>query len=199
MVPQRKARHCSNSSNFKARIATWNIYNAKDEFQLAEFAKVAKKLDLSILAVQETRRDGEKLEDFYFPGSELKDWRFIGSGFSGHGGIGFILSPEVDLVEAHRHEKPAWGRILSIRVKLRGVRLKVTTVYAPHNGYSDLEKTAFYRTLEQVATTMDKYPKFKAVQLGDFNAVVGSDASLQWGPVCGPNNPNVRDTNDNGF
>ena len=106
-----------------------------DDINLAQYAKTVKKLKISIAAVQETRRPGEQLEDFYFPGEELRGWRFIGSGSVGTstGGVGFVIAPGVDVIETHRHDQLAWGRILSVRLEIKGIRMKVTTSYAPHN------------------------------------------------------------------
>ena len=168
---------------------------------LAEYAKVAKNMGLSWVALQETRRDGDVMEDFLFSGELLRGWRFVGSGSQNNrvGGVGFLLTPHVTLAETHRHSQAAFGRVMSIRIHVHGLRLRVTNVYAPHNEHSQNSKDQFYRTLETCLTDMDTFKKFKSVVLGDFNAIVGSDAAHRLGSSCGTNNSNVRDTNDNGL
>ena len=206
MVNQSNSQRSKSSKIRKqVNIATWNVYNAMDDISLAQYAKSAKKLNISVAALQETRRPGEQLEDFFFPGEELRGWRFIGSGSIGTstGGVGFVIAPGVEVVETHQHAQPAWGRILSVRVEIKGIRMKITTSYAPHNGHTAASKDTFYSQLEKATNELDKFPKFKALHLGDYNAVVSEDAEHRWGPVCkhvcGSNNTNVRDTNDNGL
>ena len=78
--------------------------------------------------MQEVRRAGDST--LCFDGTELEGWQFVfhGQKKSGNCGVGFILSPDVELVEVHPH----WnGRLLSIRAVVSGMRVAVTCVYAP--------------------------------------------------------------------
>ena len=90
--------------------------------------EAARDLGLHILALQEVRRAGD--ETLCFDGTDLEGWQFVHHGQKKRGncGVGFILSPDVELVEVHPH----WnGRLLSIRAVVAGMRIAVTCVYSP--------------------------------------------------------------------
>ena len=124
---------------------------------MAEYAKLCMALGISILAVQETNRKSSAVEDWYFEG-ELDGWRYVGTGTSKKvGGVGFILGPDVELVECVEHAETVWGRIFSIRVVVGGLRLKLTNVYAPHEGYAESTKQKFYSNMKKCQVEMDKF------------------------------------------
>ena len=112
-------------------------------------------------------------------------------------GVGFILSPNVNLIEIHHHLD---ARILSVRVNLFGLFLTITNVYAPTNTSSDSSKKVFYSALRKSQVDMSKFIKFKKVVLGDFNSTIGMQSKLSgaWDKVLGYNNSSLVETNENG-
>ena len=201
---QKKRRHCHKSQTMSApesslaRIGSWNIFSGTRVESLAEYAKLCIEMGIPILAVQETKRKSSAVEDWYFEG-ELKDWRFVGTGNSKKvGGVGFLLGPDVELIEYVEHAENVWGRIFSIRVILRGLRLKITNVYAPHEGYATSTKQTFYSRMKKCLAEMDKFQTGQEILLGDFNAEVGFSDTEDYDEVCGNNIRRSRYTSDNG-
>ena len=155
-------------------------------------------LGILILAVQETKRKSKAVEDWYFEG-ELDKWRFVGTGTSKSvAGVGFILGPGVELVEVVEHDESCWGRIFSVRIIVEGLRLKLTNVYAPHEGYADSTKQKFYSKMKKCQVEMDKFQTGQKILLGDFNAVVGGLDAEDYDQVVGSNNQLAKYTSVNG-
>ena len=178
-------------------ITTLNIQTLKCDIKLANTIQAAKKLKIDILALQEVRREGQELLEF--DDGELEGWRIVWSGFKrkGHAGVAFVLSPEVELIDHMSHLD---GRIMSILVVVKGMKLRVTNVYAPTNEASDSIKDNFYAELRKTEKEITKTPKYKSVLLGDFNATIGMDSedSGIWNYSLGSNNSNMVKTNNNG-
>ena len=182
----------------RAKIGSWNLFNGSRESALAEYAKLCKEMKVQILAVQETKRKLSAVEDWRFNGN-LDDWRFVGTGTSKNiGGVGFILGPDVELVEYVEHKEDCWGRIFSIRVVLYGMRLKLTNVYAPHEGYADSTKQNFYSKLKRCLKEMDSFKTGQQIVLGDFNAEIGFLDTEDYDEVVGSNIRLSKYTSDNG-
>ena len=53
---------------------------------------------------------------------------------------------------------------------------------------------------DQSKTNLDLTPKYKVIPLGEFNATISaaSKDSGSWNDILGSNNPNLRETNNNG-
>ena len=94
---------------------------------------------------QETKRSRAELEDWNFAGKSLQGWRYIGAGMKRRpeAGIGFILSPQVEIHEIVEPSESCRGRLLAVRLTVAGLRLKVVNCYAPHEGYADSSKDSF--------------------------------------------------------
>ena len=170
-------------------IGTWNVFSGQQIEALAEYAKFCIENGIHILAVQETKRKSGFVEDWEFIGSLLKGWRFIGTGkLKSKCGVGFIVSPEVNVIETHDHaDFDCWGRIISIRAEIFGLRLKVVNCYAPHLGYVEATKDNFYVKLRKCMNELDSFKRGQFVGLGDFNAVIGSQDSNMYGSSVGCN------------
>ena len=112
-------------------------------------------------------------------------------------GVAFVIAPHVNLIETLFQMS---GRIISICVVVKGLRLSLINGYAPHNEHSESSKTLFYRELRKSRKEILKYTKFKPVLLGDFNATIGmnSKSSGAWDNILGSNNPDKLETNENG-
>ena len=98
----------------------------------------------------------------------------------------------------NRGKKNVWGRIFSIRIVLRGLRLKLTNVYAPHEGYAVSTKQTFYSRMKKCQLEMDKFQTGETIMLGDFNAEVGYSDTEDYGEICGNNIRGSRYTSENG-
>ena len=178
-------------------IATLNIRTLSCDIKLANSIQEAKKLNIDILTLQEVRRLGNGTLDF--DSGDIKGWQFVWSGFKrkAEAGVAFILAPHVKLVESHVHYD---ARILSARVIIYGLCVTLTCSYAPTNCSTESSKTIFYRELRKANAEMLKYNRFKSINLGDFNATIGSDSksSGAWDDILGSNNSSIVKTNANG-
>ena len=129
----------------------------------------------------------------------MRKWRYVGTGKSKKvGGVGFILGPDVELVECVEHAEDCWGRIFSIRVVIGGLRLKLTNVYAPHEGYAESTKQKFYSNMKKCQNEMNKFQTGQKILMGDFNAVIGNLDIDDFDEVVGQNNLLAQYTSDNG-
>ena len=178
-------------------ISTLNIRTLSCDIKLANSIQEARKQNIDILALQETRRLGHDTLDF--DSGDIKGWQFVWSGFKRklEAGVAFILAPHVKLVDSHVHYE---ARILSVRVIIHGLCLTLTCSYAPTDCSTDSSKTIFYRELRKANTEMLKYNRFKSINLGDFNATIGMDSknSGAWDEILGYNNSSIVKTNPNG-
>ena len=73
------------------------------DVSLGNYVQAARDLKLDILAVQEVYRAGQDQIDF--EEDDLMGWKFIyhGQKKRGQTGIGFILSPNAEVVDSHPH------------------------------------------------------------------------------------------------
>ena len=84
-----------------------------------------------------------------FDDDSIKGWQLVWSGHKQkhEHGVGFLLAPHVEIEEYEQH-LPA--RILSIKVKVRGLRLAVINVYSPTDATkSETTKSLFYSSLNK--------------------------------------------------
>ena len=123
-------------------ITSLNIQTLKCDIKLANTIHVAKQLNIDILALQEVRREGQKVLYFNKDDGELDGWCITWSGFKRKGQVDvvFVLSPNVELIDHIYHLD---GRIMSIIVVVKGMKLIVTNVYAPTDESSHSLKDLF--------------------------------------------------------
>ena len=108
------------------------------------------------LAIQEHKRTMKIVEDWEFEAEQFKGWRFVGTSLTDEkGGEGFILAPNVVLEETIEHAQKVWGIILSIKIRMCGLKLRMTNVYAPHEDYSETYNDNFYQTMKTCALELD--------------------------------------------
>ena len=192
----RKRRREERTNNI--RIATINVRTLQDELKVATAIQAAEKNQIDILALQEVRHTG--CGCITFDDRSLKGWQMA---WSGHAvkhihGVAILCAPHVQ-VEEHQEHMPA--RILSVRVSVKGKKMMILNCYAPTDSTkSDTAKNYFYKVLQKAKEDLDKYPKFKMITLGDFNATIGagSKESGSWNNILGHNNSDRRETNGNG-
>ena len=182
----------------KIRIATINVRTLQDDVKLAMIVKATSKLDIDIIALQETRRTG--YGEITFEDDSIKGWQLIFSGKKKkhEHGVALLLAPHVKIVE---HQEIVAARLLLANIVVKGMRLSVLNVYAPTNSTkAESTKTNFYRALDKAQLIMNNKPKFKRIVLGDFNATISSRSkeSGAWDNIIGTNNSNLVDTNGNG-
>lgn len=180
------------------RIGTLNVETLLCDITQANYVQAVRDLKIYLLEVQGVRRAGDgtiKFED------ELEGWKFVyhGQKCSGNYGVGFICSPEVEIVEVHPH----WnGRILSIRAKVHDMRIAATTIYAPTEVATPSSKATFYCELRKAQAEMDKFKQLKSLLLGDFNSTIGHESKVSggWDDCLGWNNSSLKrhTTNNNG-
>lgn len=101
-------------------------------------------------------------------------------------GVGFLLAPDVVLVdEPITHFEAVWGNILTVRVILDGLKLRITNVHAPHEDYAESTKQKFYSNLKKCRNEVDEYKSGQKILLGDFNAEIGYSEVEEYEGVCG--------------
>ena len=153
-----------------------NVTTAKDDGKLVQVACWVKSLNQAICFVSETHRTGLGITEQWPIDAELDGWRFINSGLKkkAMSGVGILISPEVRLIDYDEIEP---GRILQMRLKFRGVKLLCFAVYGPTNVQCESAKSGFFNKLSRsLITTKAKYPKWKRLIGGDFNAALGRHA-----------------------
>ena len=124
------------------QIATLNCRTLTNEIKLLDTALEAKRLGLDILAVQEHKLKGDGDIDLGKSHTELKNWRFLYSGFdTAYGGAGFFLNPKsIKIIDDTILSK---GRIYTIRLKLGYMKVIVTNIYAPTETQAETTKKDF--------------------------------------------------------
>ena len=155
----------------KLRIATWNFSGLCSERKQKEVGELLKKLNLDIVAGQESwEKEGKVIAvDGYTwfgkPCSNQKSQR-------GEGGVGFLvreyLVNEVEFISNTRYEESVW-------MKVRGGRgreaLYICCVYMPTDSTSVSVIDNSYEKLKEDVLSFKQ--KGRVVLLGDFNARVG--------------------------
>ena len=144
---------------------------------------------VSLCAISEHRWKGEGTYQVN------QDWQFVFSGIPENSekamyGAGVLLNREMTRAwrDADNFCEFGGGRLLRLRLKLRGRFFSVVSCYAPTFRCADAEKEKFY---EDLGSMMDKVcPRDELILLGDFNARVGvADAELE----AGSGTPTVRE------
>lgn len=129
----------------------------------------------------------------------LEGWKFVGTGRLKTKGVGFLLAPDVVLVdEPITHFEAVWGNILTVRVILDGLKLRITNVYAPHEDYAESTKQKFYSNLKKSRNEVDEYKSGQKILLGDFNAEIGYSEVEEYEGVCGTSIRLSKYTSENG-
>ena len=182
-------------SNIK--IATINVRTLQEEIKIATTIKAAEKLNIDILAMQETRILG--VDKKIFLEDSLYGWQLVWSGFQRKHihGVAFLLAPHIQL-EKFTEYLPA--RILAVNIRCKGLKLALLNGYAPIEDSNSSKKASFYRSLGKAKKDLDANPKFKVVTLGDFNATISSTSkeSGAWDSILGSNNSDRVETTNNG-
>ena len=72
-------------------------------------------------------------------------------------GVGFVLSPSVEVHEVYEPSEYGRGRLLALRVSVAGLHAKLINCYAPHEGLADSTQDRFYRALNGLSNILDKF------------------------------------------
>lgn len=178
------------------QISTLNCRTLKCEVKLQNTILEAKKLNIDLLLVQEHHIRGQD-ELGNFPG-EISNFKFIYSGFSNksYGGVGIICNSKV--VTVQEIFTPIPGRLQLYRLTLGRTKILLASVYSPTDAQAESTKTTFYRSMcKEITNLRKKYPGYKFLAGGDFNATIGRE-SERLGLKCLGNNNDPLPTNNNG-
>ena len=164
----------------KIRVASLNIRTLRDDYKLIDLTINATKFGQDFVLLQETHRCG--FDDRLLDGDQTKHlngWRFINSGFAkkSNAGVGILMSRQCHLKHT---EIITPGRILLVKLIIRGQKIGAISAYAPDESYSESAKSAFWSTLSK---TIKKVKPYKLVCGGDFNATVFQQQCFGLGPV----------------
>ena len=109
-------------------------------------------------------------------------------------GVGMALSPDIKIIDINNILE---GRILLVRLILRGIKLSAFCAYAPTDTYAEASKQAFFNILQKSILNVKKeYPGYKVIIGADMNVTIGCDSNGLWS-YLGTNNDDLP-TNDNG-
>ena len=146
------------------RIATWNI-EGLTEAKLIELTWHMNSMGIDILCIQETH----KSESTY----EITDDGFllILSGTAGGedietAGVGFLIAPHMrNSVVSFRQES---SRLARAKIRVKGGKVSICSVYAPHSGKSLSMRQSFFTALGDFLRKSSRHGALMV--LGDFNA-----------------------------
>ena len=172
-----------------------NTRTAKDAMKLTQLISHSKHLKHDITFLQETHITGH--QHYKFDDPILKGWSFVNSGYKSkaRAGVGIILSPDTEI---HDINVVLEGKILLIKLTVRGLRLIAIAAYAPTEVYSENAKDEFYSHLcNAVMSAKKNHPGFKLIIGSDMNATIGNDSENTFN-ILGKNN-DALSTNDNGL
>ena len=145
--------------------------------------------------VQETHRTGQHTIEFN--DSLLNGWKFINSGFQNKSsaGVGLIISPQSEIIDINVVME---GRILVVKIIIKGIKLAAICAYSPTEVYADASKDNFHNNLSKaIKLIKSTSPTFKLLIGADMNATIGKDSEGNWD--CIGNNNDILPTNDNGL
>jgi hypothetical protein len=168
-------------SNWRAdvRWATWNVRTMRAVGELERVAEIARRADVEVLAVQETRRQGEEKE-------EVGEYVFYGCGKTdgkAERGVGVFVRKSVDVNAVVAVNE----RIM--RMSIRGFR--VIVIYSSTEMATEADKDEFWNAWGCCCEAdVDMI-------LGNFNARVGEEYAGESSVGVGRFGLE-RDTNDNG-
>lgn len=154
----------------RTRIGCWNVRTMSDSGALKAIEKELKSYKMDILGISETRWNG-------FGEIQTQDGNFLI--YSGQedeaaprqAGVGILMTSKAR--SALTTWNPISERLIMARFRTKVRQVSIIQCYAPTEGASEDEKTAFYELLE---TTSRKVKKQDIViVMGDLNAKIGND------------------------
>ena len=78
-------------------------------------------------------------------------------------------------------DKILYGRILSERIILHGIKISAFCTYAPTDEYADSSKDRFFNTLNQAIQKAKRdHPSFKVLVGANMNAAIGTNLFDSW-------------------
>ena len=185
-------------------IACWNVRTLLDyhegetnqpeepERRTAMVAHELARYGVDIAALSETRREEEgelteKGAGFTF------FWKGKPAGVARQAGVGFAINNKL-LPKLESLPKAINERIMTLRLSLKKKRFAtIISVYAPTMTNEEADIECFYMQLSQLIASIPITDKL--IMLGDFNARVGTEASI-WKKVIGRHG--VGKVNSNG-
>ena len=151
-------------------VATWNVRTLYKIGQLASVIKEARRLQIDMLGVSETRWTGNgryRVDENYemiFAGKDTHEQ-----------GVGILIHTRIsDKISAII---PKSERILLVRLEVKPKPIVIIQVYAPTAESSTAEINNFYNDLEEVMRCSKNNDV--VFLMGDFNAKVGKDHGSQ--------------------
>ncbi|CAE8714752.1 unnamed protein product [Polarella glacialis] len=144
-------------------LATWNM-EGLTEAKIIELQIHMQRFGIGILCLHETHRT----QSAYYVTAE--GFLPVLSGSTGDdepetAGVGFLVAPSVRCSVIGFRQ--ASSRMASLQLRVRGGKIVIGSVYAPHSGKSPDERRQFFHDLSVFLTGMSSHgPKFV---LGDFN------------------------------
>ena len=184
------------------RIATWNIrtlnFSGEEDYTLRLspndkrplLIKEAKRFDLDIICLQETRIIGQG-------NIEIDGYILIWSGQPDKHFSGVAILIKKDLLRGYYEIKYVSDRIICISLSIHSQRMSIISAYAPTNEYEADKKLEFYDDLNKITSTI---PRKQDLYIGaDFNARVGRTkrGDDEWNSILG--NFGRGKLNDNGL
>ena len=163
----------------KMNIGTWNVNGLNQECKLDMLLKEISRLKVDILGVAETHWTDE-IPDAFEQGEYViihaRNERNIR-----RRGVGIFINKEV--AKSMTTYEQISERLISASFELKSGPLTIFQTYAPDSSYSDTE---YDEHLDLLQTKINELPKkSKYLVLGDFNAIVGRDAYINWSEAAG--------------
>ena len=179
------------------KVATINVRTLSDDMKLVSIIEAAKKCNIDVLAMQETRFLG--CDYCEFEDESIRGWKLAWSGLKRKKlyGVAILMAPHVKM-ESYAEHLPA--RLLPSTIRCKGLKLHILNVYSPINDAKPTAKATFYSALDKAKNRLDDCSSHKVITLGDFNATIASESkdSGAWDQVLGHNNANRIKTTENG-
>lgn len=172
----------------KLRASSLNIRTLKDDMKLVDLAINGTKLKHDFITLQETHRPG--CGDEKITGDQTKHlngWRFIWSGFKkkANAGVGILMSRFCEHIET---KVILPGRIILVKLIVRGQKIAAISAHAPDESYSEAVKADFWSKLSKTLKNDISNP-WNLFCGGDFNATIvpaPQASAFGFGPVCDP-------------
>ncbi|XP_026410489.1 craniofacial development protein 2-like [Papaver somniferum] len=148
-------------------LGTWNVGSLTT--RLRELTEVARKRQVDILCVQETRWKGAKVREVEGTSSRL----FFPGLTNENNGVCILINRKLTdhVIEVHRRG----DRLILVRILLGKVFLNVISAYAPHERSTGDAKLEFWKALDGMVSGVP--PSEKLFIGGDFNGHVGACGS----------------------
>ncbi|XP_044745745.1 uncharacterized protein LOC123307480 [Coccinella septempunctata] len=145
-------------------FGTWNVQGIRGK--LVEVEKVMKQGKVDIVALTETKKKGNGIEQV---GDYIHVYSGVPKSNRASKGVSLLIKKEL------KHKLTDWEavneRIISANFNLKGHRTTVIGVYAPNEDATVLEKDQFQEQLEDVLVRVGN--QREVILLGDFNARTG--------------------------